>query len=72
MGEVYGNFSDFCTAEGLLEIIQPRTQELGDYTNVVSRLIENFAGVADVDELTLYCDLVTTERAGVALFCCQD
>ena len=58
--------------DGLPEIILPRSQQPGYYTNVVSRLIENFAGVADVDELTLYCDLVTTERAGVALFCCQD
>ena len=68
-GERYGDFSDFYRAEGLPEIILPRTQQLGDYANVVSRLIGIFAGV---DELTLYCDLVTSERAGFALFCCQN
>ena len=61
-GEAYGDFSDFYTADGLPEIILPRTQQLGDYANVVSRLIEIFARVAGVDELTLYRDLVTADR----------
>ena len=60
--ESYGDFSDFYTAAGLPEIILPRTQRLDDYANVVSRLIEIFARVADVDELSLYRDLVTADR----------
>ncbi len=58
----YGDFSDVYTADGLPEIILPRTQRLGDYAIVVSRLIEIFADVADTDELSLYHDLVSFDR----------
>lgn len=58
----YGDSSDVYASDGLPEIILPRTQHLGDYTNVVSRLIEIFADVADSDELSLYRDLVTADR----------
>ena len=60
--EPYGDFSDIYVAEGLPEIILPRTENLGDYANVVSTLVEIFARVADVDELFLYRDLVTADR----------
>ena len=58
----YGDASDIYMSEGLPEIILPRTQRLGDYTNVVSRLIDIFADVAGTDELSLYRDLVTADR----------
>ena len=61
-GEPYGDRSDVYAAEGLPEVILPRTQRLGDYAAVVSRLIEIFAKAADTDELSLYRDLVTADR----------
>ena len=60
--EPYGDFSDIYVAEGLPEIILPRTENLGDYANVVSTLIGIFARVADMDEFSLYRDLVTADR----------
>ena len=44
------------------EIIVPRTDRLGDYATVVSRLIRVFAQVADQDERTVYRSLVTGDR----------
>lgn len=58
----YGESSDIYVSDDLPEIILPRTQRLGDYANVVSRLIEIFAEAADRDELSLYRDLVTADR----------
>ena len=60
--ESYGDFSDIYVADGLPEIILPRTENLSDYASVVSTLIEIFARVAGVDELTLYRSLVTADR----------
>ena len=60
--EPYGGFSDIYVADGLPEIILPRTENLGDYASVVSTLIEIFARVAGVDELALYRNLVTADR----------
>lgn len=60
--ETYGDFSDVYVARGRPEIILPRTERLGDYADVVSRLIEIFAKVAETDELSLYRDLVTADR----------
>lgn len=60
--EPYGDFSDVYVADGLPEIILPRTENLSDYANVVSTLIGIFARVADVDEFALYRDLVTADR----------
>lgn len=60
--DTYGEHSDVFTGEGLPEIILPRTAHLGDYALVVSMVIEIFAKVADVDELTLYRDLVMADR----------
>lgn len=45
--EPYGEFSDVYAADGLPEIILPRTEQLGDYASVVSTLIGIFARVAD-------------------------
>ena len=58
----YGDSSDVYVSDGLPEIIVPRTQQLGDYANVVSQLIDIFADVAGTDELSLYRDLVTADR----------
>ena len=60
--ETYGESSDVYVARGRPEIILPRTERLGDYADVVSRLIEIFAKAAETDELSLYRDLVTADR----------
>ena len=58
----YGDFSDVYAADGLPEIILPRTENLGDYANVVSTVLGIFARAAGVDELALYRDLVNADR----------
>ena len=58
----YGDHSDVYAHEHAPEIIIPRTQRLGDYPEVVSRLIGIFAEFAETDELSLYRDLVTADR----------
>ena len=60
--ETYGDHSDVYAARGRPEIILPRTERLGDYADVVSRLIQIFADAAEIDELSLYRDLVTADR----------
>ncbi len=60
--ERYGEHSDVYVAEGLPDIIIPRTERLGDYASVVARMIDVFAQVADQDELTVYRSLVTADR----------
>ena len=60
--EDYGAHSDVYAAEERPEVILPRTERLGDYVNVVSRLITIFAEAAGRDELSLYRDLVTADR----------
>lgn len=60
--ERYGDYSDVYAAEGLPEIILPRTQLLGDYASVVAQLIEIFTKVTERDELALYRDLMNANR----------
>ena len=60
--EAYGAHSDVYAAEELPEVILPRTDRLGDYASVVSRLITIFAEAAGRDELSLYRDLITADR----------
>ena len=60
--ETYGDHSDVYSARARPEVILPRTERLGDYADVVSRLIEIFANAAETDELSLYRDLVTADR----------
>ena len=60
--ETYGDNSDIYVHEHAPEIIIPRTQRLGDYAEVVSRLIGVFAEIAETDELSLYRDLITADR----------
>lgn len=61
-GEAYGDHSDVYAREGAPEIVVPRIESLGDYPNVVSRLIEIFAEAAGTDALSLYRDLVVADR----------
>ena len=60
--EMYGDHSDVYALEGAPEVILPRHKQLGDYARVVSWLIEIFARTAEIDELSLYRDLVTADR----------
>ena len=60
--DTFGDHSDVYAADGLPEIVLPRTQNLGDYASVTSKLIEVFARVADTDEVSLYRALVTADR----------
>ena len=60
--EGYGDHSDVYAANELPEIVLPRTERLGDYASIVSRLIDIFAKVAHRDELSVYRDLVIADR----------
>ena len=60
--ESFGGHSDVYAGQGLPEIVIPRTQRLGDYGRVVIQLIKIFAQVAEVDEGSLYKDLVVADR----------
>lgn len=60
--EMYGDHSDVYALEEAPEVILPRHKQLGDYARVVSSLIEIFARTAEIDELSLYRDLVTADR----------
>lgn len=61
-GEPYRVHSNVYTKEGAPNIIIPRTEALGDYASVVSGLIETFAESADLDQLTVYREVVTADR----------
>lgn len=63
--ESYGDNSDVYAAEGLPEIIIPRTQRLGDYASVVRALLDVFASVESRSAMHLYRDLVTGDRDAV-------
>lgn len=60
----YGDHSDVYTSEHeeYPEIILPRIQALGDYANIVSRLIGIFASAADMEQQSVYQDLVAADR----------
>jgi hypothetical protein len=60
--DVYGGHADVYTASGRTEIIIPRTDQLGDYASVVSRLLAEFASATDRDELATYRDLIGADR----------
>ena len=60
--DTYGDYSDVYVGEGLPEIVVPRTGIIGDYQQVVARLIEIFATAAGVEEISLYNDLMTADR----------
>jgi hypothetical protein len=58
----YGIYSDVYSADRRPEIILPRTDRLGDYATIVSKLISIFAKTADRDELVTYRDLIGADR----------
>ena len=60
--EPYGDHSIVYSADGLPEIILPRTRKLGDYSRVVARLIDVFASTDNRDTMEVYRDLVTADR----------
>ena len=60
--EPYGAHADVYQAEEQPEIILPRTQRVGDYALVVSRLIGIFAAAAGMNELALYRELTMADR----------
>lgn len=61
--EPYGPHADvYVRGQGGAEIIIPRTVQLGDYANVVARLIEEFSAVTERDEMVTYRDLVGADR----------
>ncbi len=62
LSKPYRTNSDVYTAENRPEIILPRTQNLVDYARVMSQLIDIFASEADLDQLSVYRQLVVANR----------
>ena len=60
--DTFGSHSDVYIGNGLPELLVPRTRNIGDYQRVVAQLVGIFARVADMSEITLYNDLMTTDR----------
>ena len=60
--EPYGDVADVWQGEGLPEIVLPRTNLLGDYASVVSRVIEIFAERSGKDEIAVLKDLLEADH----------
>ncbi len=60
--EPYGDAADVWHGEGLSEILLPRTDLLGDYPSVVSRLIGIFSEESGQDELAVLKDLLEADH----------
>jgi hypothetical protein len=60
--EAFGDHADVYAGDGLPEIILPRTEQVGDYAALMSRLIGVFADVSSRDELSIYRDLIVADR----------
>lgn len=60
--DTFGDYSDVYSSNRLPEIVLPRTSIIADYARVVGRLVEIFADTAEIDQLSLYRDLVTADR----------
>ena len=58
----YRDHSDIYEAVGRPEIILPRTKNLTDYARVVSQLIDIFASEADIDQLSIYREMIVANR----------
>lgn len=65
--EPYGAHSDVYAADGLPEVVLPRTQRIGDYAEVVARLIQTFAQTAGVDESDLLRELRIADRDAIRI-----
>ena len=61
-GEIYRDVSHFYQHPTFPRLVIPRIQDLGDYTRVVDRLIEDFAKALDIDEHDVLRALRTAER----------
>lgn len=60
--ETFGAHSDVYDAADKPEIVLPRTDRLGDYPTVISKLIAIFAKATEQDELATYRDLIGADR----------
>ena len=60
--DTYGEHADVYAGHDLPEIVLPRNDQLADYASVVSRLIDEFARVAERDALSTYRSLVAADR----------
>jgi hypothetical protein len=60
--EAYGAHSDVYGAADKPEIVLPRTDRLGDYPTVISKLVAIFAKATEQDELATYRDLISADR----------
>ena len=60
--EPYGDAADIWLAESLSEIVLPRTDLLGDYASVVSRLIGIFSDMGGTDEAAILRDLLPADH----------
>ena len=60
--EAYRDHGDIYAGENRPEIIVPRTDLLGDYASVVSRLIGIFGEINSQDELVIYRDLIGADH----------
>ncbi len=58
----YGEHSDIYAADGKPELLIPRSDRLGDYPSVMSRLIGFFSQTMERDELGVYRDLIGADR----------
>lgn len=61
----YRESSDIYQAPDKPELLIPTVRELGDYPQVVGRLISVFAEVADTDPLTIYRELARADRDAI-------
>lgn len=60
--DVYGPHADVYEGDGRQEIVLPRTDRIGDYASLVSRLISIFAEATGRDELSTYRDLLGADH----------
>jgi hypothetical protein len=60
--EAFGAHADVYAADGRPEIVIPRSNQVGDYASVVSRLLSTFADVFATDELGVYRDLAIADH----------
>lgn len=60
--EAYGRHADVYAAEGRPELIIPRTDRLGDYPSVVSKLLGLISQAIGRDEISTYRDVIGADR----------
>ena len=70
--EPYGDAADVWNGESRPEVVLPRTDLLGDYASVVSRLVEIFAEVDGTDELATLRNLLEADHDVVRVRALED